>query len=227
METLKNLETTHKVGLALLVIVILYFVFSSGSSSETASAPATAAKTTAPAPAAPATETKKERFQVAPQAGFNNMVLTDDNGNLAALPFPKGMIMLWHESPDKVPAGWALCDGENGTPDLRGRFVVGVNPENSRNPNLSPYNWTKAGGKETTTFKLGVEHMPEHDHDLIQDPAYDSGSSWDSDRGRNVATPCLGRCNKKTTKTGGGQPYTIPADEKLPPFYALVYIMKL
>jgi len=36
---------------------------------------------------------------------------------------PQGIIMDW--SGVSVPAGWALCDGTNGTPDLRGRFVIG------------------------------------------------------------------------------------------------------
>jgi len=39
-----------------------------------------------------------------------------------------GMIMLWYGSIDSVPSGWAYCDGTNGTPDLRGRFVCGAAP---------------------------------------------------------------------------------------------------
>ena len=34
---------------------------------------------------------------------------------------PKGSIIMW--SGATAPDGWALCDGQNGTPDLRGRFV--------------------------------------------------------------------------------------------------------
>ena len=40
--------------------------------------------------------------------------------------FVKGMIMLWSGSTDTIPSGWALCDGANGTPNLRDRFVVGA-----------------------------------------------------------------------------------------------------
>ena len=39
---------------------------------------------------------------------------------------PSGCILLWSGAADTIPAGFALCDGENGTPDLRGRFVVGA-----------------------------------------------------------------------------------------------------
>jgi len=37
--------------------------------------------------------------------------------------FVTGMIMMWTGS--VAPSGWALCNGQNGTPDLRDRFVVG------------------------------------------------------------------------------------------------------
>ena len=39
---------------------------------------------------------------------------------------PSGIIALWSGSPASIPGGWALCDGNNGTPDLRDRFVVGA-----------------------------------------------------------------------------------------------------
>ena len=40
--------------------------------------------------------------------------------------YMKGMIVMWSGSTSNIPAGWALCDGKNGTPDLRGRFVIGA-----------------------------------------------------------------------------------------------------
>lgn len=39
---------------------------------------------------------------------------------------PIGSIIMWYKSTSLIPAGWVLCDGANGTPDLRGKFVVGV-----------------------------------------------------------------------------------------------------
>jgi len=41
-------------------------------------------------------------------------------------PVPRGAILMWSGSMDKIPLGWALCDGSKGTPDLRGRFIVGA-----------------------------------------------------------------------------------------------------
>lgn len=34
-----------------------------------------------------------------------------------------GVIILWSGSLVSIPAGWQLCNGTNGTPDLRNRFV--------------------------------------------------------------------------------------------------------
>lgn len=34
--------------------------------------------------------------------------------------FPKGTVLLWYGS--SVPSGWAICDGNNGTPNLMDRF---------------------------------------------------------------------------------------------------------
>merc|ERR1711997_338506 len=38
---------------------------------------------------------------------------------------PSGGIIMWSGSASAIPTGWSLCDGTNGTPDLRNRFVVG------------------------------------------------------------------------------------------------------
>ncbi|WP_026221090.1 tail fiber protein [Ancylobacter sp. FA202] len=39
---------------------------------------------------------------------------------------PKGAIIMWAGDPKDVPAGWALCDGSHGTPDMRAKFPVGA-----------------------------------------------------------------------------------------------------
>lgn len=44
---------------------------------------------------------------------------------------PKGTIVLWSGAIATIPNGWVLCDGTNGTPDLRNRFVVGAGSEYS------------------------------------------------------------------------------------------------
>lgn len=64
---------------------------------------------------------------------------------------PKGLIAMWSGS--DLPAGWFLCDGKNGTPDLRDRFIVGVGDE---------YNQGDTGGKDSVT--LSKENLPSHSH---------------------------------------------------------------
>ena len=39
---------------------------------------------------------------------------------------PKGGIIMWSGATTAIPQGWALCDGSNGTPNLRDRFIVGA-----------------------------------------------------------------------------------------------------
>jgi hypothetical protein len=41
-------------------------------------------------------------------------------------PPPEGLIMMWTGSSTTPPTGWVLCDGNEGTPDLRNRFIRGT-----------------------------------------------------------------------------------------------------
>jgi len=51
---------------------------------------------------------------------FVNTTTTTTTENVV----PKGAILLWSGSIASIPNGWALCNGSNGTPDLRNRFIV-------------------------------------------------------------------------------------------------------
>lgn len=39
---------------------------------------------------------------------------------------PSGGIIMWKGTVATIPSGWVLCNGSNGTPDLRDRFIVGA-----------------------------------------------------------------------------------------------------
>lgn len=43
--------------------------------------------------------------------------------------FTKGMIISWFGESNNIPEKWAICDGTNGTPDLRNRFIIGVSDQ--------------------------------------------------------------------------------------------------
>lgn len=45
---------------------------------------------------------------------------------------PAGIIAMWGGLVSAIPSGWVLCNGANGTPDLRDRFVKGA--ANGQNP---------------------------------------------------------------------------------------------
>jgi hypothetical protein len=61
-----------------------------------------------------------------PEAG---KVLTSDGNGLATwqapAAIPSGVIVMWSGLLINMPSGWVLCDGNNGTPDLRDKFIYG------------------------------------------------------------------------------------------------------
>lgn len=67
--------------------------------------------------------------------------------------FSTGMIMMWSGTMSNIPDGWSLCNGQNGTPDLRNRFVVGAG---------SSYQIGNTGGADTV--KLTTDQLPSHNH---------------------------------------------------------------
>jgi microcystin-dependent protein len=66
---------------------------------------------------------------------------------------PAGVITMWAGSIATIPAGWLLCDGTSGTPDLRNRFVVGAG---------TTYAVAATGGASTVT--LATANIPAHTH---------------------------------------------------------------
>jgi microcystin-dependent protein len=137
-----------------------------------------------------------------------NLHLTGDaniEGSLNLL--PKGIIVAWGS--DTIPAGWALCDGNNGTPDLTGKFIFGSNKNRKLN---------STGGAENVT--LSVSQIPSHSHNLKVgkgDGHTNVGyvDQWDT-------KIIIGSKPGYISNTGGGKPH-----ENMPPYTALNFIMKL
>jgi hypothetical protein len=145
-----------------------------------------------------------------------------------ATPTPSGGIILWSGSIGSIPAGWVLCNGNNGTPDLRNRFVVGAG---------STYSVDATGGSADaivvshTHTATSVVTDPGHAHNYDKftgqtgpgggvniaggdgTPAYTSFASQTQTTGITVAT----------TNASAG---TSGTNANLPPYYALCYIMK-
>lgn len=53
-------------------------------------------------------------------------ILAANSSSTMGSPIPTGTIVMWSGAANAVPSGWALCNGQNGTPDLRSRFIVGA-----------------------------------------------------------------------------------------------------
>ena len=123
--------------------------------------------------------------------------------------FVSGMIVLWSGAADAIPTGFVLCDGNNSTPNLSGRFVVGYDASNS------DYDVNDTGGSESVT--LTVNQIPAHTHNInLAVRAF-----YQEPRNFGVGTDGSANNSEDTGSTGGGQSH-----ENRPPFYALCYIMK-
>ena len=70
---------------------------------------------------------------------------------------PSGVIVIWSGATNAIPSGWVLCNGNNGTPDLRNRFVVGA----ANNPGTY-YEVGDTGGANTVS--LTEAQLAQHDH---------------------------------------------------------------
>jgi|TARA_B000000557_G_scaffold133287_1_gene108070 hypothetical protein len=123
--------------------------------------------------------------------------------------FVSGMIILWSGAADAIPTGFVLCDGNNSTPNLSGRFVVGYDASNS------DYDVNDTGGSESVT--LTVNQIPAHTHNInLAVRAF-----YQEPRNFGVGTDGSANNSEDTGSTGGGQSH-----ENRPPYYALCYIMK-
>ena len=68
---------------------------------------------------------------------------------------PVGLISMWSGKINEIPAGWVLCDGQNGTPDLRNKFIRGAENQNDLGTR---------GGEDSIT--LQSVNLPPHSHDF-------------------------------------------------------------
>lgn len=143
------------------------------------------------------------------------------NGTLTASGFagngiiPVGGIIMWSGAPTAIPGGWALCDGGNGTPDLRSRFIVGASAATGPS-GLTKYNKGDTGGEERHT--LTIAEMPSHNHSWGHGVERDDSGSGGS---YNEYTQVGGSDTGVIGYTGGNQ-----AHETRPPYYALAFIMR-
>lgn len=147
-------------------------------------------------------------------------------------PVPAGCILMWSGAVGAIPAGWRLCDGTGGTPDLRGRFIVGAGGAYAVGAN---------GGAETVT--LTVDQMPGHSHfvnlntNASGDHQHSGGGGLAGVFSQNAGGDQNAHLISTSTGFGGNHSHNVQGDtetrgagqshENRPPYYALCYIMKL
>lgn len=160
----------------------------------------------------------------------------------AVFSVPSGGIIIWSGAQAAIPSGWFLCNGANGTPDLRDRFVVGAG---------SSYAVAASGGSKDA---IVVSHThtaivtdPGHRHFIAAAGAYGSSypnttvtnanqaaaQAWGSNSESYIFTgtnndATISRSSSQTTgiSVANSTAGTSGTGANLPPYYALCYIMK-
>lgn len=117
--------------------------------------------------------------------------------------------------------GWALCDGRNLTPDLRGKFVAGYDPDNAE------YDLEAEGGEEKVI--LDETQMPVHAHEFeqhLEDRRYQEDNDGET----------LVKLTTETTDTASAGGLLVDADNEIyetqphenrPPYYVLAFVKKI
>lgn len=141
-----------------------------------------------------------------------------------------GFIQDYYGDVNSIPTGWYLCDGTNGTPDLRGMFIVGFDSRNSDYNQIG-----KTGG--LNEVKLNIQQLPKHTPTGTVTIPDHSHNYQLAIKGRGYQTksddnPLVATQNAQTSLAGGGTFSVImneignnQAHENRPPFYVLAKIM--
>jgi microcystin-dependent protein len=157
---------------------------------------------------------------------------------------PVGGIIMWSGSTTAVPDGWALCNGQtiNGitTPNLSGRFIVGVGTATGTGAGPTNYTSGATGGEETHT--LAVSEMPAHSHGGTTSTDGNHTHDYSRPNGGEGYVAAFNSSDEVfkwnqfgtyTSTTSGNHAHTISSDgggaahENRPPYFALAYIIRI
>jgi microcystin-dependent protein len=140
-----------------------------------------------------------------------------------------GLIVMWYGTEQTVPDGWALCDGQNDTPNLINQFVVGAG---------SSYSISNTGGSVNATLvshthgaSTGATNPSSHPHVLEHGMPNANGTRLAYPEGAinvvgTVGTGAGGNHSHSGSYTFGttGSSAT---NANLPPYYGLFYIISV
>tara|TARA_R110002051_G_scaffold86498_2_gene152380 strand:- start:48786 stop:49457 length:672 start_codon:yes stop_codon:yes gene_type:complete len=179
---------------------------------------------------------------------FNPTEKLEVNGRIKDITgyvMPSGGIIMWSGAVNEIPQGWALCDGQNGRPDLRSRFIVGYDnrttqPGGNYWSNLYHTVGSKGGFLNQT---LTTDQIPSHNH-LASMPksgnhAHTYSLWWFTPKGtqNNYIAEATHKLSNtlKFTNYDGAHAHTVTIGntgsgksfDNRPPFLTLAYIIKL
>jgi hypothetical protein len=157
-------------------------------------------------------------------------------------PTPAGVIVLWSGSIGSIPAGWVLCNGNNGTPDLRNRFIVGAGSTYAVDATGGSADAIVVSHNHTASSSSAVTDAGHNHIDGFANSANSSGGYGEttgalgtkfvndaffgnSTANHNLTSTSVTGISVATTTTvnSSGNSGT---NANLPPYYALCYIMK-
>jgi hypothetical protein len=147
--------------------------------------------------------------------------------------FPTGGIIMWSGTIATIPSGWALCNGSNGTPDLRDRFIVGATQDDAgvAKTNITG-SLTQTGGSKDAIVVSHV-HTGTTDSAGTHQHSYTYPTTFSEERGdganvvwsgsQSVNTGAAGAHTHTFTTASSGSSGT---NANLVPYFALAFIMK-
>ena len=152
--------------------------------------------------------------------------------------FATGMIMLWYGSVASIPSGWVLCDGNNSTPDLRNRFVIGAGTGGNYSPDdtggsadATLVSHSHTINNHTHSFSGSNTHNHSYNEPNFTTHAFTGGAGSQRSQGTSGASTgnasitisgTTGNPSDRGTNSQGSS----ATNKNLPPYYALCYIMK-
>ena len=155
---------------------------------------------------------------------------------------PVGGIIMYFGTESNIPTNWKLCDGQNGTPDLRNRFVIAADDYNTT-PN--PDRWeTSVTGSATQSGGSKDGTLGTHDHTITVSGGGASGTfltgaslsqstagpfQYGGDAvavsGTSLSTSSGSVSSTALTATASQEGSSL-TNANLPPYFALAYIMR-
>jgi len=153
-------------------------------------------------------------------ATYDNIYGIPSSSGSSGTTIPSGCIVIWSGAVGSVPSGFYLCNGQNGTPDLRNSFVLGAG---------NTYSVGQTGGSTDATL---VSHThtatvtdPTHLHSLVINSG--SGSVQGVNVGNGAGSTSINTTSASTGVTVANSTVGSSATgANMPPYYALCYIMK-